>query len=262
MDELEKLDIQLTDSPEESVHNQPIEILIGADIAGKLMTGRIKQLKCGLTAIETYLGWTIMGEVPSDGSDGLATQTVSMMQRETCISDLWNLDIIGIKDPVTEKSRRDHDEVMQRFVETITTNDEGRYEVKLPWVETHPALPTNFDLAEKRFLTTTRRLKTSDMYMDYDRVLQDWREEGIIELVPANERENRSHYLPHRGVVKLGSSTPLRPVFDASAKGSESPSLNECLEKGPNLIELISAILLRFRKAKIGVVADIRFFYK
>ncbi|GBN97879.1 hypothetical protein AVEN_172579-1 [Araneus ventricosus] len=40
----------------------PIEILIGADIAGKLMTGGFKLLASGPAAIETKLGWTVFGK--------------------------------------------------------------------------------------------------------------------------------------------------------------------------------------------------------
>ena len=36
------------------------------------------------------------------------------------------------------------------------------------------------------------------------------------------------------------------------------PSLNACLEKGPNLIELIPDTLLRLREHEIVVVADVR----
>jgi len=47
-------------------------------------------------------------------------------------------------------------------------------------------------------------------------------------------------------------------VFDASARERGQPSLNQCLEKGVNLIEIIPAILLRFRRHQIGIIADIR----
>ncbi|GBO31807.1 hypothetical protein AVEN_149274-1 [Araneus ventricosus] len=40
----------------------PIEILIGADIAGKLMTGGFKPLASGPAEIETKLGWTVFGK--------------------------------------------------------------------------------------------------------------------------------------------------------------------------------------------------------
>ena len=37
-----------------------------------------------------------------------------------------------------------------------------------------------------------------------------------------------------------------------------SPSLNDLLEKGPNLLEAVPAVLLRFSENQIGMVADIR----
>lgn len=51
---------------------------------------------------------------------------------------------------------------------------------------------------------------------------------------------------------------PVRPVFDASCKMGRHPSLNECLEKGPNVIELLVAVFIRFRLGPIGVISDIR----
>ena len=85
-----------------------------------------------------------------------------------------------------------------------------------------------------------------------------WLEKGITECVPEEEFNRFSHYLPHRPVIKAESTTKIRPVFDASACEKGFPSLNQCLEKGPNLIELIPDTLLRFREHDIGVVADIR----
>lgn len=50
--------------------------------------------------------------------------------------------------------------------------------------------------------------------------------------------------------------TVLRSVFYGSGKDSKGNSLNDCLQKGSNLIELISHLLFRFRIGKI-VVTDI-----
>ncbi|GBM45477.1 hypothetical protein AVEN_210214-1 [Araneus ventricosus] len=67
------------------------------------------------------------------------------------------------------------------------------------------------------------------------------------------------NYLPHRPVIKESSSTTaIRPVFDESTTFQGHPSLNQCLHCGPNLIELIPDILVRFRVKKFGVTADIR----
>ncbi|GBO02494.1 hypothetical protein AVEN_70403-1 [Araneus ventricosus] len=54
------------------------------------------------------------------------------------------------------------------------------------------------------------------------------------------------------------STTKIRPVFDASAKQKNGSSLNSCLEKGPNLVELIPCILNRFRLGTFGEIADIK----
>ncbi|KAF8776799.1 hypothetical protein HNY73_013744 [Argiope bruennichi] len=64
--ELEDNKIHLTDQEcLASCSSSTIHLLIGADIAGKLMTGKILNLACGLTATETLLGWTLMGRAPS-----------------------------------------------------------------------------------------------------------------------------------------------------------------------------------------------------
>ncbi|GFX23746.1 uncharacterized protein TNCV_3596881 [Trichonephila clavipes] len=37
-----------------------IEVLLGVEVAGKLITGQREKLKTGLVALETKLGWTLM----------------------------------------------------------------------------------------------------------------------------------------------------------------------------------------------------------
>ena len=49
----------------------------------------------------------------------------------------------------------------------------------------------------------------------------------------------------------------LRIVHDASAKSEGGLSLNDALEKGPNLLPLSWGILLRFRIGKVGIVGDL-----
>ena len=94
--------------------------------------------------------------------------------------------------------------------------------------------------------------------MKYDKIFSGWLAEGIIEVFPGDEINNIGHYLPHRSVVKTHGTTKIRPVFDASASKKGSPSLNQCLEKGPNLIELVPTSINRFREGEIGVVSDIK----
>ncbi|GFT16665.1 integrase catalytic domain-containing protein [Trichonephila clavipes] len=80
----------------------------------------------------------------------------------------------------------------------------------------------------------------------------------IIERVPEIELNNKCHFLPHRPVIKLNTqTTKVRTVFDASVSQRGKLSLNECLHKGINLLEMIPDILDRFRMFPIGISADI-----
>ncbi|XP_068212568.1 uncharacterized protein [Palaemon carinicauda] len=65
------------------------------------------------------------------------------------------------------------------------------------------------------------------------------------------------YYMPHFGIRKDSRTTPLRIVFNASAKSKGSKSLNECLLPGPNLVELAYHLIMRFRLNKYAMLADI-----
>lgn len=96
--------------------------------------------------------------------------------------------------------------------------------------------------------TITKKLRHENLFDEYNAIFCGWLAENIIEKVPASEVTKESYYLPHRPVIKKEGTTKIRPVFDASAKSKYSPSLNQCLETGPNLIELIPALLSVSRK--------------
>ncbi|XP_044756949.1 uncharacterized protein LOC123315351 [Coccinella septempunctata] len=165
----------------------------------------------------------------------------------------------GIRDPVESKSREEMEQAaLRHFKETVAVESDGRYVVHLPWIEGHPPLPSNYKLAVRRLNFTISKLMKDGYYSKYEDVFKDWLSEGIIEKVFHGETGISGHYLPHRPVLKMNSTTPVRPVFDASAHEKHSPSLNSCLEKGMNLIEQIPSILFRFRFRKYGVVADIK----
>lgn len=105
-------------------------------------------------------------------------------------------------------------------------------------------------------MSTTKRIRFGERFDDYNAVFLEWLQLGMIEEVPESKQERGVHYLPHRAVFKDNSTTSVRPVFDASCKQKDSFSLNDCLTKGPNLLELIPSILYKYKK-KIGIISDI-----
>ncbi|GFW09599.1 integrase catalytic domain-containing protein [Trichonephila clavipes] len=108
--------------------NDPNEIhmLIGADFAGRLLTGEIKQITENLVAIHTRLGWTLMGE---SGENTRRCETLlSLHVSDLDISELWRLDTIGIKDLGENQSKRELEEAAKlHFLENVKRDHEGRY---------------------------------------------------------------------------------------------------------------------------------------
>ncbi|GFX76125.1 integrase catalytic domain-containing protein [Trichonephila clavipes] len=173
------------------------------------------------------------------------------------ISQLWRLDSLGIQDPSEQKTKEELHKASMEHLRTVKVDEEERFLVSLPWFDNHLPLPDNFNLAFKGLQVTTYKLKKENLFKVYGDVSKEWKREGIIEEVPKKELKSISHYLPHRHVVKPDSTTKIRPVFNASSKQKGAVSLNDCLEKGLNLIELIPSMLARFRLYRFGVSADI-----
>jgi hypothetical protein len=171
---------------------------------------------------------------------------------------LWDLDILSISDPSERQTKKELSEAAEEhFLASLRREHDGRYEISLPWLSDHQSLPTNRLIAEKRLKSTVKRLKDSALLSEYEDVFKAWLNENIIEEVSDSDSLN-CHYLPHRAVIRENSTTRIRPVFDASAKEKGTVSLNDCLEAGPNYLEMIPTVLNRFRLGAIGVTADIR----
>jgi hypothetical protein len=259
--ELKQKNIHLTDSVTCEVDDPEIQILIGHDLWAQLVTGRMTRIKSApdMIALETVFGWSVGGVLPLRKKESYALSCRTIMMTSATIQQLWSLEAIGIKDPAEVKTQEEENEAAKiQFRETVIRNETGRYEVNLSWKIENPKLPTNKQVAEKRLFTTTKKLKEKGCFEKYDEVIQSWIQEGIVEKVTDEQEKSRCHYLPHHPVFKESRTTPVRPVFDASCKSKGQPSLNDCLYTGPNLNELIVSVLHRFRKNKVGVLADIR----
>ena len=100
----------------------------------------------------------------------------------------WELEALGIQD----EERTLYDD----FAKVVKFED-GRYKVPLPWKEFHAPLPDNYRLSVDRLHGLLRRLKQdSAVFEEYDNIIQDQLERGIIEAVITYEVLPRAvHYL-------------------------------------------------------------------
>lgn len=195
--ELYSLGIEISDK----FQSGPIELLLGADILGSFFTGKQKVLRCGLVARETYFGWTLVGKTQSaETRSSTVTTTLNLLVNNCSLSELWELETIGIKEPSDKKTKEEAAlAARDLFLQTVKVNDEGRYEVRLPWWDDHPPLPDNYQLAQKRLNSAVKKLKSESLFEEYGQIFHEWTKEGIItQLGPGMVDHFVGHYLPHR----------------------------------------------------------------
>ena len=208
----------------------------------------------------TVFGWMVSGPVPSChmGMDhSVSHQLLCLNVTDDVIKSFWNLESIGI----VEKDPENVNPVLQEFEKSVSMVD-GRYEVALPWRPGAASrLQNNVRLAAIRLRHLDKRLAQNlDLKVRYDTVIHDMLVAGIVEEVSVEDLKGIGpvFYMPHRPVVReTAVSTKVRPVFDASAKGYNGVSLNDCMEVGPCLLSNLTEILLRFRRWKVAITADV-----
>lgn len=162
-----------------------IELLLGADVFGRLLTGKIKETHNGLVALHTSLGWTLTGRSTYEESHENVLIVTNLHVKESQMSDLWSLEVIGIQDPIEKASKRTVQiNILQQFCETIRISKEGRYQVNLPFRENHTILPSYREMTWKRHQAMILRLKRNNLLNDYLDIFAEWERNNIIEKVP------------------------------------------------------------------------------
>ena len=244
-----------------SNESMPVDVLIGSDYMWEFLNGvEIRGEPGEPVAVSTKVGWVMSGPVDGHSRERLSsinfatTHVIKVASNPPTdeLNRLWDFESIGI---------REKESVQEAFEKNIVHKD-GRYMVKLPWMEHHKTLPDNYENSVARLKSQIRRLRRNpEVLKDYNAVIEDQVQKGVIEKVDtsASVELGQVHYLPHQAVVREEAlTTKLRVVFDASSKSSQNfPSLNDCLNVGPALTPKIFEILLRFRVQRVAVVADI-----
>lgn len=254
LEEFEQLELAYDFSSSDGLN---IDILIGQDLFWSLMSGKVhKGEKSGIVAQESIFGWVLSGSSGSQGKSGVSMLNVCTIP-DNIVKSFWDLESIGVTDKDSEV-----DSVLQDFNQDIEYNESsGRYKVGLTWKKTHPDLVDNKSIAISSLNRLEKRLEgKEDLKERYNKALEEMEHLGFIkEVENEGQLESPVFYLPHHPHIKEESlSTKIRPVFNGSCKGPNGVSLNDCLETGPNLNPGVVDIVLRFRRWKYAVSADVR----
>jgi len=98
-----------------------------------------------------------------------------------------------------------------------------------------PPLPNNKTGNLKRFASLVQCLKRNGKWEEYDAIIQQQLEEGVVEEAE-EPTQVKEFSIPHKAVIRESSeTTKMRIVCDTSARAYDAaPSLTEHLESGPS----------------------------
>ena len=248
-------DLQFFDSDEKD--ELPIHVILGVGEVSKSKTSTSPRIgNPGDPIAElTKFGWVMMSPGSEEG-----TENMMMTQNSIPVDfdQLSRLDVLGIEDAPEGCQKSVYDE----FEEQLERREDGHYETGLIWKLGHDSLPPNEHGSLKRLHAFLRKNQGNPELLErYDALIRSQIDEGIVERVPNDSQVvGPECYLPHRPVVRTSAeSTKIRQVCDASARANaNSPSLNECLETGPPLQNLLWDVILRTRFKPIVLCGDLK----
>ena len=133
-----------------------IDIIIGMDQYGKVMTGQQKVINGDTVLMETICGWIISGRLSIN-----CTHVIHSESKSNC-PELWELEHLGITETSTNRNT-DEIQWLESYENTIAINSEDRYEVRLLWKDQPSTLNSFYSQAMRRLAWLTKKLQR-----DYD----------------------------------------------------------------------------------------------
>ena len=224
----------------------------------------------------TPLGLALVGKVCSKSEDDnsaivLRTQTTIYMYN----SPLEEVELPRIKSEFPTSLVREFDVLERRpddelqgwsgedhaFLHMMSAgesvSESGELTYPLPLIKDFD-LPSNRDVIYRRTCGTLRSISKSVDKLDaVTKIMDEDIRAGHVEELKGESRIHGGEwYLPPFVVTHKRKGTP-RLVFDAAAE-YETVSLNKLLLQGPDMLNRLKHILLRFRERKVAVSGDIK----
>ena len=211
-------------------------------------------------SVRLPIGWVLSGPLPA--STGLIStclhcniEDVSLVEQ---VKSWYELESYGTYKQVDARSS--DDKRANKFLEASTIHDGDRYAVGMLWTEDHSQLPNNYYSALAQLKSLEKRLdKDTNLRALYAKNIQEDFDKGYVIKVNTHDCTNRSArewYLPHHPVINPNKPGKVRRVLNGAAKFHGS-SLKKALLVGPDLLQNLLVVLMRFRQHQHAVSADI-----
>lgn len=213
-------------------------------------------------AAHTPLGWVLFGTIShshrpttAEFINHISATDDKTVTLDALLRDYFKLDSIGI---INVNHRSASEQRALNILDATTKRlESGRFETGLLWRDNITVVPNSRELALSRFTSLERKMSKDKAYADaYKLNIQGMISKGYAELCISPPSGQVPWYLPHFGVIHPHKKK-LRVVHDAAAKCA-GVSLNSLLLTGPDLLQPLLSIVLRFREGVVALTGDIR----
>ncbi|XP_028416265.1 uncharacterized protein LOC114540191 [Dendronephthya gigantea] len=242
-----------------------VDILIGCDHV-KLHAGEIREAK-NLIARHSPLGWVVFG--PITGSQGQHNRVLHVqVSTPVNMTEFWSTEAMGVSSKPCQCNNEKlspAEQLEKKVIEDSCKKVGKQWMVSYPWRRDRNLLRDNREHALKKLEATERRLKKNPVNAEkYNEQINEMTELNFARKLSKEEVKNHKgpvHYIAHREVLRPDKrSTPVRIVFNSSAN-YKGQCLNDFWMKGPDLLNNLFGVVLRFRENEVAFCADISKMY-
>ena len=164
-----------------------------------------------------------------------------------------------------ERRQSVQDRRFMKIMESQVELKDGHYQAPLPFKNDKVVMPNNRPQAVKFAEKLKVRLdRNQDLHQQYTDFMSNLEKKNYAELVPSEDldrSDGKVWFIPHHGVQHPHKPT-IRVVFNCPVTYGGT-SLNEQLLQGPDMTNCLSGVLLRWRKERVALMADIeKMFYQ
>ena len=199
------------------------------------------------------IGWVLSGPLPSP--IGVRATTFKCNVEDIALADQvkkrYELESYGTfkqADPRSSADKR-----AQKTLDSTTIHDGSRYVVGMLWADDNIHLPNNFYASLVQFKSPEKRLeKDSNLKTQYASDIRSDVEKGYVVPVSPHDSKNRSD----REWYKFEQTGKVRRVLNGASR-FHGNSLNNSLLVGPDLLQNLLFVSMRFREHKYAISADI-----
>ncbi|XP_053964298.1 uncharacterized protein LOC128867221 [Anastrepha ludens] len=242
-------------------------ILIGVDNAKVCVPIEVKKSSTSnLIAARCRLGWTVYGRDTSEHAvmprvlHICSCDPTGRDRMDEQMKAYFAIDAIGVYAPAKPLRSKDDEralQLMEKFTKFLPT--EKRWETRLLWKQDVVDLPDSLPMARRRLMCLEAKMKRDpELHRFIVDKIDDYKKKGYIRKLESLETSigGRSWYLPIFTVLNVNKNK-TRLVWDAAAKAGNT-ALNNMLLKGPDQLNSMMGILLRFRERPFAICGDLR----